>query len=188
MRNVWGILNFKINLALFTIFKPTFQSSTCNLSLICKHRVWQDVCSSPPTIVRIVRSSTNNHPISGSRAFPDFPHWIKSWIKLPRPCCPLYAANPLDAKWNNGISCPPYMTSHPPGCWTHVTGLSTTHRTQSRAVHPPSICSSVAPTPLPEFTGIGLLSSSEECDSYLRLTPLPCNLLWKSLLRPDLDS
>ena len=76
---------------------------------------------------------------------------------LPTVCC-----QPLDAKGNNGISCPPYMTSHPPGCWTHVTGLSTTHRTQSRAVHPPSICSSVgptlgvAPTPLPEFTGIDL--------------------------------
>ena len=119
------------------------------------------------------------------RAFPGFPPWTKSWSarsKTSQTDCGVHCVLPLcchSPPWTpkETLEFPAPIYDQSP--WsTHVTGHSATHHTQS-------FCPS---HPLPEFTGIGLLSSPEQCDSYLRSTPLPCNLPRKSALRPDFDS
>ena len=75
------------------------------------------------------------------RAFPGFPPWTKSWSgrsKTSQTDCgvhcvlPLCCHLPLDTKGNVGISCTPYMTSHPGRLMSPGTPPLITHKASVR--------------------------------------------------------
>ena len=146
--------------------ESTFQY-ICNLSLIWMCRIWLGICSCTPNVI----SSSNSQLIVWG-AFPGFPAWTKSWTKLPRHWCPLCAATPLDTKGNAGISCPPYMTSHPSGLMSLGNPPLITHKAECILVPPPSRNSLESTCPQKSVTAIYVL------------TPLPCimQFAWEIIL------
>ena len=122
----------------------------------------------------------NQQSADSMRAFPGFPPWTKSWSARSQTsqtdtvCC----CQPLGHQRKRWNFLSPIYDQSP---WsTHVTATPPliTHKAELLSIPPP-----------PGIHQNWLLSSSEECDSYLSSTPLPCNLQYgKSGLRPDLDS
>ena len=113
------------------------------------------------------------------RAFPGFPPWTKSWSARSKTsqtdssgvyCVLLCCCHPLGHQRKHWNFLPPIYDQSPFGrLMSPGTPPLITHKAEPLPA-PPETGSS---HPLPEFPGIGLLSSSEECDRYLRLTPFP---------------